>query len=159
MSSYSDHITQGKNNLEFLESVNSQFPEVYDWQVTIAFYAALHFVNGHVKKTMGVYHTTHKDLAQMISPKSRIKTPAQLSENSFVAYEALFILSRRARYLYSEKQQEKPSFTYYKHLAKAIRHLNTVMEYLDDQHQIGFKKIKISCSGLKQGELKYFEIS
>lgn len=157
MSSYSDHIAQAKNNLTFLESVNTQFPKVYDWQVTIAFYAALHLVNGHVKKTMGVYHTTHKDLAQMISPQARIKSPAQLSEDAFVAYEALFILSRRARYLYSVKQQKKPSFTYHKHLAKAIRHLNTVMSFLDNQHQIGFEKIKISCAGLKQGELYYFD--
>ncbi len=158
MSSFSDHIKQGKDNLEFLENVNREFSKVYDWQVTISFYTALHFVNAHVKKTMGVYHTTHKDLSNIINPNCRVTNPAQMDEDSFVAYEALFVLSRRSRYLYNQKGQSESSFTYSKHLAKAIRHLNKVMKFIDDKHSIGFDTTKISCVGLVKGELKYFEV-
>jgi hypothetical protein len=159
LSSFDGHITQGKKNLDFLVNVNQSFPDVYDWQVTVAFYAALHFANAHVFKTLGTYHKTHKDLANAINPESRIKNPAQFSEDAFVAYETLFILSRRARYLYHAKSKEgELAFTYDKHLAKSIRHLDTVMKWIDDKHNLGFNKRNFTCSRLKQGELHYFRI-
>lgn len=159
MSSFDGHIKQGKSNLDFLAGVNAKFPKIYDWQVTIAFYAALHFANAHVAKTIGTYHKTHKDLANVISSESRIKSPAQFSEDAFVAYESLFILSRRSRYLYTAKSEsEELKFTYDKHLAKAMRHLDTVMRWMDQKHNIDFKKRDFRCARLKQGELTFFKI-
>ena len=85
---------------------------------------------------MGTYHRTHKDLANAISPASNIRYPAQVSEDVFVAYESLFILSRRSRYLYNPKAKavSNLSFTFSKHLAKAVRHLNTIIEWFDNEH-------------------------
>ncbi len=158
MSSFDGHIEQASKNLDFLEKVNAEFPNVYDWQVTISFYSALHLMNAHVYKSLGTYHRTHNDLANAISPESSIKHPAQVSEEVFVAYETLFILSRRARYLYNAKSDNKVDFTNHKHLAKSIRHLNTIMEWFDQKYSQGFPKRSFFCVGLKKGELVYFEI-
>lgn len=159
MSSFHGHIEQAKRNLDFLEKVNSEFEDVYNWHVTVCFYSALHLVKAHAFKALGTYHRTHNDLANVISPESRIKTPAQVSEHVFVAYKSLFILSRRSRYLYNVKSDTHLSFTYFKHLAKAERHLNTVMEWVGEKYKLKLPVLIFSCIGLKMGELKHFTVS
>lgn len=156
MPAYIDHIAQGRDNLEFLLNVNSEFPAVYDWQVTITFYTALHFINGHVKKAIGLHYTTHRELANAISPYSQPRTPAQLDKDTFVSYEKLFILSRRSRYLY-QRGNKKAKFTYDKHLAKAVYHLDQVMKYMDTNYQLKFSVRDFNSKRLKSYDLNYFK--
>lgn len=158
MAKYEDHIQQATRNLRFLGSINNSIDDCYDWQVTVCFYTALHFVNAHLSK-YGLQYRKHRDVnfaLNFANPTS----PARLPEDEYVAYTALQSLSRRSRYLVNEKDDKlgsaQPFFTYDKHLARGLRHLNRLLEHFDALYKINVEGVQIKCPEIKVGELKFF---
>ena len=155
MAKYEDHIVQAERNLRFLGAINTSVQDCYDWQVTVCFYTALHFVNAHLSK-FGLQYRKHKDVNYALN-FSNAFSPAKLPEDQYIAYTALQSLSRRSRYLVNEKDYNLNSpqafLTYDKHLAKALRHLNTLLVYFD----IKSDGVTVKCSEINFGELKYFK--
>lgn len=158
MARYEDHIQQATRNLHFLESINSSVPDCYDWQVTVCFYTALHLVNAHLSK-YDLQCRKHKDVNYALNFENRT-SPARLPEDGYVAYMALQSLSRRSRYLVSEKDGQLAGttahFTYDKHLVRSLRHLNRLMEHFDALYKTGINPIRIRCAEMKLHELKFF---
>jgi uncharacterized protein (UPF0332 family) len=155
LAKYEDHILQAERNLRFLGSINNSIQDCYDWQVTVCFYTALHFVNAHLSK-FGLQYRKHKDVSYALN-FANATSPAKLPEEEYIAYTALQSLSRRSRYLVNEKDNNLGSaqafFTYDKHLAKALQHLNTLLVHFD----VKTAGISVKCSEIKNGELKFFK--
>lgn len=161
MADFDDHILQAKRNLIFLEEVNSKISDSTDWQVTICFYTALHLVNAHLSK-FGLQYRRHTDVKNALNPLSQT-SPSKLPEDEYVAYAALQMLSRRSRYLVNEKDgkvgSSKAHLTYDKHLAKAIRHLDTLISFFFSRYRVELPEISIKCSGFRSGnELKAIKL-
>jgi uncharacterized protein (UPF0332 family) len=118
MPEFDDHVLQAKRNLSFLQKINDQIEDCFDWQVTVCYYAALHLINAHTAK-FGLQYRKHVDVIDAINPMHRL-SPTKLPEDEYVAYIALQSLSRRARYLVNVKDKqlcsEKVQYIYEKHL-------------------------------------------
>ncbi len=156
MAQFEDHIRQAKKNIEFLSKANSLIPDSYDWQVTVCFYVALHLVNAHLAKT-GMHYRTHSDVNHAINPYNAV-SPNKLDEQAYTSYIKLSQLSRRSRYLVQDAERpERPEdafFTYDKHLAKAIRHLDQLVVYFKIRYGFSVPQVDLNCPGLKKEELK-----
>jgi len=151
LAKYEDHIQQANRNLNFLASINNSIKDCFDWQVTVCFYAALHFVNAHLSK-YGLQYRKHKDVNFALN-FANTTSPARLPEDEYVAYTALQSLSRRSRYLVNEKDDNLSStqafFTYDKHLARSLRHLNRLLQHFDALYKIEVTAIEIIISAPK----------
>jgi hypothetical protein len=88
-------------------------------------------------------------------------SPAKLPENEYIAYTSLQSLSRRSRYLLNEKDNnlktDQGFLTYEKHLARALRHLNTLLNHFAGLYQITLPILSVRCQEIKTGELNYFK--
>ena len=158
MPNYKDHIFQARHNLSFLEEIDklTDFP---DWKVTVCFYTSLHLINSHLAQ-FNIQYRKHTDVKNAINPYN-LASPTKLPEDEYIAYEALRSLSRRSRYLINEKDNKlkgiQPHFTYDKHYAKAIRHLDKLLKYFDNKFDLKVSSIKISCSEISKSEkLNFF---
>ncbi len=60
MASFQDHISQAKCNLRFLGSVNNQIKNTWDWQVTVAFYVAVHMINARIADKANLHYRSHE---------------------------------------------------------------------------------------------------
>ncbi len=151
MATPQEHIIQAKNNIVFLQNINHKIENCYDWQVTVAFYTALHLVNAHIA-TFNLQYRRHTDVKDALNPFNRISL-MKLPENEYVAYMSLQSLSRRARYLVNEKDNNLSTnhafLTYEKHLAKALKHLDLLMHYFTNKYSYSLPKIIVNCSDLK----------
>ena len=159
---FNDHILQAKSNFSFLGVINKSAPNHYDWQVTVCFYTALHLVNAHLSKFNQQYRN-HKDVNYALSPYN-VASPMKIPENVYTSYEALFSLSRRARYLINMKDDnlgsDTPFFTNERHLSKSIRHLELLFDYFDTLYGIGFTKIPLKCTLVtNKNAFRFFDIS
>lgn len=142
MPDFKDHIHQAKNNLEVLEFVNTS-GKYYDWQVTLCFYSALHFVNAHLAKCNNSHYRTHMQVDEAINPNIALSV-SRLDEDTYVAYTSLFKLSKRSRYMVNENPANKDTqafFTHEPHLKRAIKHLDTVLNYFNSKYNIGLQNI------------------
>jgi hypothetical protein len=140
--------------------INKNIKDSWDWQVTIVFYTALHLIDGHVAKTANQHYRSHEEVKQAINPNNNT-SPASLDEETFKSYIKLFNLSRRARYLINENHSNpatQANFTYEKHFAKALRHLDKIMFKFNSLYSTKYPSIEISCSYLKEKELNYFKV-
>ena len=157
MASFDEHIQQARKNLDFLCAVNQKINNYYDWQVTVCFYSALHLVNAHLSH-FSLQYRKHKDVKDVLNPFNQMSL-ARLPELEYAAYVSLQSLSRRARYLVNEKDDNLSSgqafFTYDKHFGKALKHLNTLMSYFNGRYQLNLPKIKAGCSGLQYQGLTF----
>jgi len=161
LANFAEHIQQAKGNLLFLSAVNRQVGNFYDWQVTVCFYTALHFVNAHLSKH-NLQYRKHHDVNYALNPDVQLSI-SKLPEDEYDSYMALQRLSRRSRYLVNEKDDNISStqafFTFDKHVCRAIRHLDKLLFYFDQKYTLGLSPIKFSCVGLSIAEnLKYFEL-
>ncbi|MBA3898684.1 MAG: hypothetical protein H0X62_00505 [Bacteroidetes bacterium] len=160
MASFDEHIIQVKRNLSFFETVNST-ERFFDWQATICFYCAVHLVNSRIAKEADLHYRSHEDVKNAISPYNPTSL-CKVDDNTNIAYLALEKISRRARYLCNDSNRDEPGkafLTYDKHVARAIRHLNTIMEYFNNQYNLDFEIIKIKNVEIKPSEkLSYFNI-
>lgn len=163
MPQFSDHIDQAKHNLRFLENVNKHGPSFLDWEVTTCFYITVHLVNAHLS-LHDMQYRKHVDVKAALNPKSQqsVANGTAMDETEYLAYMKLQSLSRRSRYLVNEKDdnlESKNAFkTYDVHFARALRHLNTLLDYFKKSHKQDLGKITISCPEIKSGELSFVEI-
>jgi hypothetical protein len=160
MALFEEHLKQAKSNLSFLERVNNNLDNYFDWLVTISFYSAVHLINAHVVKSTGHHYRTHEDIDNIISPYNI--SPGKLPESEYLSYKKLQALARRSRYLISDdykKKEERAFFTYEKHFSKAIYHLDLVLQYINKQYKINFENFKLRSVDLKGRKLKFFDIT
>jgi len=155
--SYDDHISQAKSNLSFLESINNDENDNWDWQVTVAFYSALHLINAHTVKTTGQSFRTHKNVDHQINPFGN--RPASLPNDIYLAYEKLSNLSRRSRYLCHDKHKSKEGvfFTHDTHFAKSIKCLDKILDFMRDNYDVKFDQLRLRCIDLKKASTKNYE--
>lgn len=153
MANFDDHIRQANHNLQFLECINKNCNQHYDWQVTVCFYTALHLVNAHLA-TQSLQYRKHKDVKDALNPYSH--SPVKLPEQEYTAYATLQSLSRRARYLVNEKDNQLRSdaaaLTYEKHLGKALRHFETLAAFFRNKYKLTLRPVYINCIGFKTTE-------
>jgi uncharacterized protein (UPF0332 family) len=156
LAKFEEHIEQAKRNLQFLESINNKIENCFDWQVTVCFYTALHTVNAHLSN-YNLQYRKHRDVNFALNFENRTSL-AKLPEEEYISYVALQSLSRRSRYLVNDRQisSEQAFFTYDKHLAKAIRHLDILLNYFSVLYGTTFNPFAIKCSEIKEGETKFF---
>lgn len=159
MPSYDAHLGKAESNFQFLSSVNRLITGYPDWEVTICFYTALHLMNAHLAKH-DLHYRSHNDVDYALNPYGL--SPSKITEDVYIAYRSLRSLSRRARYLVSEKGSNdssvKASFTYDVHVAKACRHLDTILNYFHEKGTLGFSSISFHCNQLKPGELNFIKV-
>lgn len=164
MGTYTEHITQGKSNLVFLTDVNKNINDRWDWQVTVCFYAALHFISAHVVVKTGKNYLSHTNINDAINPTTQLSI-AKLDNTTYLAYNKLYQLSRRSRYLINENNSKNNgaaiqscNLTHSIHLKRAISHLEVIMNYMIDNYAISFSKSEITCIDLKNVPFKNFTI-
>lgn len=140
-----------------MEKVNQQLADCWDWQVTICFYVAIHLVNSHLADKLDIHYRRHNEVENAINPY--VHSPVKFPDDEYAAYMGLKSLARRSRYLVHETDvaSTKSHFTYDKHLARSIRHLEKIIKYLSGIYTIDIDPIKISCIELKESDnLEYF---
>lgn len=164
MGTFTEHIKQAKANLEKLALVNKNIPDSWDWQVTIGFYAALHLISAHIVSKAQKNYMSHTHVNDAINPTTQFSV-AKLDEATYLAYNKLYQLSRRARYLINENNERNKGvdiqhchLTYDKHFRKAITHLNTIMNKMSSEHAITFAKHEICCIELNGITFENFTI-
>jgi hypothetical protein len=144
----------------FLARINETISDSYDWQVTVCFYTALHLVNAHLAQNQMQFRR-HTDVKHALNPENRTST-TKVAEDTYTAYIALQSLSRRARYLVEERDnrinQDQPAWMYEKHLAKSLRHLDTIIDYFSRKYDIVWSDVLIKCEMLKNQRLKFFKM-
>lgn len=158
MAKFDEHIAQANKNLQFLESINQS--TFFDWQVTVCFYTAVHLINAHLS-LYNMQYRKHVDVKDALNPKNdeSVATGCALPNNEYLAYTKLQSLSRRSRYLVNEKDgnlaAETAFLTYDIHLGKALRHLNTLINYFCKKYDFKILPLKIKCSGINKGDLSF----
>jgi hypothetical protein len=143
-----------------LQNINHTIDSCIDWQVTVSFYTALHLVNAHIA-TFALQYRRHTDVKDVLNPYNRASL-MKLPEHEYIAYMSLQSLSRRARYLVNEKDgnlvNNAAFLTYEKHLAKALKHLDVLMQYFTNKYSYTLPIITIKCSELKiTNEMKFLQ--
>ena len=135
MASFQEHLNQALKNINVLEQVNNKVTSSYDWQVTICFYSALHLANAHITNKIDEHYRTHGDVDKALNFYSTLNL-SKFSEDAYIAYKSLQVLSKRSRYLCSEShsdQSTREHLTFEKHLGKAIRHLHTIQTFFNKE--------------------------
>ena len=137
MPQFEEHIHQAKRNLSFLREITA-INDSYDWQVTVCFYTALHLINAHLSKS-GLQYRKHSEVDLAINPKNLLSL-TRLPDDEYVAYSSLYKLSRRSRYLVNLKDgqigAEAASLTHDRHLSKALKHLDLLLEYFNKLYNL-----------------------
>ena len=156
MAAQADHFTQAQRNLQFLGSINNHQNEYTDWQVTVCFYVAVHLANGHLSQ-FGLQYRTHSDVNFALNPYYPFSV-SKLPEAVFNAYISLYKLSRRSRYLVNPQNpaDSQAHFTNSKHLAKATRHLDFVLQHFAETYRLHFSPVHILCPDLKPSDNLHF---
>lgn len=160
MATFEDHLKQSKRNLSFFSNINNDLTDCYDWQVTTIFYSALHLMNAYIVERTGLHYRTHEDVNNALNCENKL-SPIRLSEENYLAYRKLQGWSRRSRYLCHDetKDHNVAYFTYDKHVAKAVKKLDSIMVFFKSQYpNIIFEKYKVKCVDLNGLSLNYFEI-
>lgn len=156
MGDFSAHLLQSKSNLRFLEKVNSNVSDSWDWQVTTCFYSALHLISAHIADKTGKNYLSHHQVSHLINFEEQL-SPAKLDQQTYISYQKLLLLSRRSRYLIQINEQNKSSdimpvcLTYDKHFKKAVYHLDIIMSYMSKNYNVTFDSLSLNCIELKKG--------
>lgn len=152
MASFDEHISQARRNLIFLQGINENCNDHWDWQVTTCFYTAVHLTNAHISKVSGLHYRTHKEVKNALNPFNLVSV-TKFPELEYTAYVKLMNLSRRARYLCHDDPKNKESngfFTFDKHLDKSIKHLSTILAFIEKSYGEKFDKFTIKCTAFNK---------
>lgn len=160
MASFSEHISQVTKNISFLEQINKA-NNYWDWQTTVCFYIGVHIINSHLAIKADLHYRSHEEVSNAINPYNKYSV-CSLPPDVYTAFINLQWLSRRSRYLISDKKGDFSTlahFTSEKHFAKAVRHLDMLMNFINTSYDAGLPKISIVCEKLKTENLAFFKIS
>ena len=158
MASFDEHLKQAKSNLTFLENICKNEKDYWDWKVTISFYAAVHLINAHIANKTGQHFRSHEQVSMAINPNEMMST-CKLDETKYLCYAKLRNLSRRSRYLVSDLAkvtETRAFFTYDKHFARAIKNLDVLISFINEEYNQNIQSTEVSCVGLKQAGLLNF---
>jgi len=165
VASFGEHIKKAKDNLKFLETINTHACTNWDWQVTASFYSAVHLANAHIANKASLHYQSHNATIHALNPLKQVRIGMEFPEEVYLAYAKLKNLSRRARYLCHEDaegldpasaQAAAQHLTHDKHLFKSIKYLDTIMSYMHNEHSIDFQNIYIDCIEMKGKGFNYF---
>ncbi len=93
------HITQGKYNHSFHNSICTDYPEHYfDWKVVCLFYTALHYMRAYIISKGQNAGTSHREIETMIKPNQQTRAILEVSKTCWDNYRNLYLYSRTARY-------------------------------------------------------------
>ncbi|MGB0929956.1 MAG: hypothetical protein ACPGVB_04225 [Chitinophagales bacterium] len=156
------HFKQAKNNIEFLSKICIDNPRAHwDWKVTVAFYAALHLVNGHISKITGGSFRTHGQTSHALNPYNQA-SPTKIGVDEHILYDKLQNLSKRSRYLCSDSpNNDSPNahLTYEIHFSRAIRNLDKLMVYFGEKYDIDFDEYQFICREVRNNEsFRYWKV-
>lgn len=160
MASYNDHLTQVRKNLLFLEKINKLCPEHIDWQITTCFYVAVHMVDAHIASTANLHYRTHKEVEIALNPFPENSNPAQINKTAWLAYKKLRNLSRKSRYLLSDKWNdlENAGFANEKDFSKAIFNLDNLFVYFKDKYDLNISTTTLKfTSSYQNSTFAYFK--
>ena len=93
-----NHLRQAKHNEKLVDFLNKEIPDdFFDWKITIAFYATLHYVRAFYTSKGIILGHSHLSIAENINP---LKASAILPFDIFhyKLYNTLYLYSRNARY-------------------------------------------------------------
>jgi len=160
LASFAEHIEHAKKNIRLLNLVNNSHNSFWDWQTTVSYYISVHLVNAHLAQCADLHYRSHEDVRHAINPFNSLAT-CKLPETAYLAYMNLQLLSRRSRYLVSDKTENMTTeacFTSDKHFAKAVRHLDTLMSFMKSKYpDIEFEINTIDCDRIKGDSLSYYK--
>jgi len=160
LASFEEHIAQANKNLTVLSEINSKITDTWDWQVTVGYYVSVHVANAHIAKVSNLHYRTHEDVKNVLNPFNTLSI-CKIPEDIYLSYTKIESLSRRARYLCHQNQQNPQigHFTHDKHFAKSIRHLDKFLDYFKTLHSITFSSCSIKCVELSPNDhLKIFTL-
>ncbi|MDP3431910.1 MAG: hypothetical protein Q8T04_02955 [Bacteroidota bacterium] len=161
MASYREHILQAQNNLAFLKGISANLDRPYwDWCVTTCFYVGVHLVNSHIAIKGDLHYRRHDEVSEAISPYNQLSL-AKVPDEVYTAYRHLQNLSRRSRYLISEKmgnRGEDAFLTFDKHFQRALRSLDVLLDYITSQYLEPFDKTEVDCGIHKNIVLNNFSL-
>jgi len=161
MASYTEHISQAKNNLAFLHEINKGINGTYwDWKVTVSFYVGVHLVNSHIAAKTNCHYRKHEEVDKAISPFTTLSL-SKMPEDVYTSYRHLQNLSRRSRYLISEKMDNRTDagqLTYDKHFKRALTHLDRLMEFIKETYSEGFTKTIVNCQIARSSQFEHFNV-
>ena len=161
MANFQEHVNQAKKNLEFLAQINKTVTNCWDWQVTVSFYVGVHLVNAHIAQKTNQHYRSHEHVNKALNPHEPLSI-TKLTEKDYLAYTKLQGLSRRSRYLCHDEnpsQNEQALFTYDRHLAKALRCLNTLLVFMQQEYGIQFDSYSLNCIDIGKQNYAYFKHS
>jgi hypothetical protein len=147
LASFEEHLNQAKSNLVFLDKINVSCNVHWDWQVTTCFYVCVHLVNAHIAKTANLHYRTHKHIEESLTPFNELSI-TKVDEETYAAYKSLRNLSRRSRYLISDKETDstdRACFTYDKHFRKAVIQLDNLMVYFSNKYKFSISETELQC--------------
>ena len=157
MADFKAHITQAKKNLATLSEISVNISNSWDWQVTCAYYTAVHLMNAHLASTVNQHYKTHVDVKKAIYNSL---WPCKVPDDVYVAYSILENHSRRARYLCHEIVEQTDDsvayMTFDKHLKKVLKNLETILAYFEKTYSLSFGKYPIDCLEIKNLSLAHF---
>ena len=156
MADLQSHIKQAKKNLATLSETSQKIKDSWDWQVTMAYYAAVHLMNGHLAAKVNLHYKTHKDVKIALFDE---RLSCKIPDDVYYAYVSLENLSRRSRYLCHEDStidNAREFKTFDKHLKKALHNLDIILDYFTSEHKVVFEKLPIDCLEIKSGSSSHF---
>lgn len=138
MASFTEHLGQARHNCSFLNFLENNTEEYYDWKVTVCFYITIHLINARIADRDNAHYRKHRDVENAINPYNG---SCAIPENVFLSYKKLHNLSRRSRYLIHEDNHrhiegEKAHYTSEKHFKKAKNRLQEIKDYFLADHKI-----------------------
>jgi hypothetical protein len=159
MADYQAHINQAKKNLVILSSISQRVDQSWDWQVTCAYYVAVHLMNAHIAKSANLHYKTHEKVKNALYDSL---SPCKIPDDIYTSYVKLENLSRRARYLCHDDPETAVDaahafFTYDKHLKKAIIQLDKLLNYFSNLYNENLGSTEINCIEIKSLSLSNFK--
>lgn len=158
MAEFDEHVAQAKRNLSILYDVHLKVSDSWDWQVTIAYYAAVHLMNAHLAKRLNLHYNTHEKVKNALFKQL---SPCKIPDDIYAAYIRLEGLSRRARYLCHENGDNSTDehLTYDRHLKKSLTNLDRILTYFNKLYRIEFQVFSLDFIEIKNSSLNYFKYS
>ena len=98
MSKHLEHLEQIRHNKKFLVFLDKHSDQQFiDWQMTVVFYTALHFIHALARKKKCNIGASHEKVHENINPDNK-SAIMPLPELEYASYVNLYHHSRNARY-------------------------------------------------------------